>query len=150
MSNDIANILNDLIKTSKDGEEGFILAAQHLLIEQDLKSIILDRTEGCKKAVEVLQKLVVQFAVKPEESGSVLGAVHRGWLNIKSMLTDDDAYAILAECERGEDIAKSNYSKALSHDLPDDIRIVVQHQYEGVLKNHDLIKRLRDKHATKK
>jgi len=33
MSNDIANILNDLIKTSKDGEEGFTVA-QHV-IEQD-------------------------------------------------------------------------------------------------------------------
>jgi len=76
----------------------------------------------------VLQKLVVQFVVKLEESGSVLGAVHRGWLNIKSMLTGDTVYVILAECERGEDVAKANYSKALSHDLPDDIRNVVQQQ----------------------
>ncbi len=53
----------------------------------------------------------------------------------------DDA-AVLAECERGEDVAKSSYQKALEKDLPPDIRAIVQRQYQGVLQHHDTVRSL--------
>ena len=37
------------------------------------------------------------------------GALHRGWVDVKSAVTDHSDHAILAECERGEDAAKKNY-----------------------------------------
>lgn len=51
---------------------------------------------------------------------------------------------MLNECERGEDVAKKSYKQALEKDLPADIRQVVERQYQGVLRNHDQIKALRD------
>ncbi|MBA2629015.1 MAG: PA2169 family four-helix-bundle protein [Rickettsiaceae bacterium] len=149
MSSKVGNILNDLIETSKDGEEGFRKAAE-LVSDKSLKTIFLERAEGCKKAVSVLQKHAALYDTEPKQSGSVSGTIHRGWLNIKSMFSGDSDHAILEECERGEDVAKASYAKALSQELPNDIRTIVEHQNEVLLKNHDLIRDLRDKYNTEK
>jgi uncharacterized protein (TIGR02284 family) len=48
--------------------------------------------------------------------------------------------------ERGEDVAKAKYRKALENaELPEDVRAIVQRQYDGVLRNHDQIRDLRDR-----
>lgn len=49
----------------------------------------------------------------------------------------------------GEDVAKARYSKALEVALPDDIRAIVQRQYDGVMRNHDQIRDLRDRYRAK-
>ena len=56
--------------------------------------------------------------------------------------------AILEECERGEDVAKAHYSKALEAALPEDVRQVVRRQYDGVIRNHDQIRDLRERYRT--
>ena len=61
---------------------------------------------------------------------------------IKSAITGKDDAAVLAECERGEDVAKASYEKALQKELPPSIRVIVQTQYEGVLQNHDRVRTL--------
>ena len=56
----------------------------------------------------------------------------------------------VADCEKGEDVAKKRYQDALEKDLPADVRAVVERQYQGVLQNHDRIRDLRDQHAATK
>ena len=80
----------------------------------------------------------------PADGTTAAGALHRGWLNVKTAITGKSDRAVLEECERGEDVAKLAYQKALAKELPESIRIVVERQYQGVLRNHDLIKGLRD------
>jgi uncharacterized protein (TIGR02284 family) len=48
----------------------------------------------------------------------VSGALHRGWIDINSTIIGKDEAAVLAECERGEDVAKKAYEEALAIDLP--------------------------------
>jgi uncharacterized protein (TIGR02284 family) len=146
MNTEIVNTLNKLIEISKDGEEGFRTAAENVA-DQELKSTLLERAEGCKKAVVELQNHVASSNEKPERSGDILGAVHRGWINIKSMLTTNGEHAILVECERGEEVAKNAYADALKLDLPDDIRSMIKTQYEGALKNYNLVCQLKNKYA---
>jgi uncharacterized protein (TIGR02284 family) len=73
-----------------------------------------------------LQQLVAKYGGKPEMGGSVAGAMHRGWMNLKAAASGRTDLAILEECERGEDVAKARYRKALEDPLPEDIRMVVQ------------------------
>jgi uncharacterized protein (TIGR02284 family) len=91
---------------------------------------------------------VVRLGGTPEDSGTVGGTVHRGWVAVREMLTSDDGndLAVLEECERGEDIALGRYRKALKEALPLDIRSLVERQMVGVQQNHDTIKSLRDDH----
>lgn len=56
---------------------------------------------------------------------------------------------MLNECERGEDAAVARYREALQQNLPHDIHAMVQRQFEGAQRNHDMIKALRDRAETK-
>ncbi len=140
---DVADVLNDLIETSKNGEKGFRTCAEHCR-SSELKSIFERRAEECRIGAQQLQSLVAQGGEKPETGGSVAGAMHRGWVIARGAVALNDDLSMLEECERGEDVAKNSYRKALEKDLPPDIRAVVQRQADGVQRNHDQIKRLRD------
>ena len=141
----ITSILNNLIETSKDGEQGFRTSAESAQ-SADLKQLFMRRAEDCAKGAAELQAIVARLGKEPEDSGSVAGAIHRGWVNVKAAVTKRDDLAILEECERGEDVAKAAYRSALEErDLPADIRAVVQKQYDGVLRNHDEVRNLRDR-----
>ncbi|HEY4317617.1 MAG TPA: PA2169 family four-helix-bundle protein [Herbaspirillum sp.] len=144
-NDDVISVLNDLIQTSKDGEEGFRTCAEDAS-ERDaqLKMMFQERSRSCAAAASELQELVRALGGDPTTHGSVGGSMHRQWLNIKSMITGKDDEAVLNECERGEDAALKSYREALQKDLPANIRMVVERQYQGVLANHDRVKALRD------
>ncbi|NWL76466.1 aldehyde dehydrogenase [Pseudomonas taiwanensis] len=140
---DTVRTLNNLIETSKDGEAGFKVCADDVK-RPDLKQLFMERSRQCGAAAAELQRAVVELGGEPEDSTSVSADLHRRWVDLKSLVTGKDEKAILNECERGEDVAKKQYAEALQTNLPTDIRATVQRQYEGVLRNHDQIKALRD------
>jgi uncharacterized protein (TIGR02284 family) len=70
--------------------------------------------------------------------------MHRGWLAVRGTVALNDDLSMLEESERGEDTARHRYRKALLQDLPLSVLAVVQRQAEGVQRNHDEIKRMRD------
>ena len=135
--------LNKLIETSKDGEYGFRTAAE-CVGNGDTRQLLMRRADECQQAAAELQTLVVKQGGKAEDSGSAVGAMHRGWITVKSKLSSFPDRAILEETEDGEDVAMESYRKALATPLPDDIRGVVERQYEGVKRNHLQIRALRD------
>lgn len=146
MNNDeIISTLNDLIETSKDGEEGFRNCADDVSDPQ-LKTFFSNRAQSCAAAAVELQDLVRAYGGDPETSGGLGGALHRRWVDIKALLTGKDVKAVLQECERGEDFAVSSYRRALERNLPTQIRAVVERQYQGVMQNHDQVRSLRDQY----
>lgn len=146
MDNDeVVSTLNDLIETCKDGEEGFRTCADDIG-EPQLKSFFLNRAQSCAVAARELQQLVRDYGGDPETSSGLGGAIHRRWVDIKSAIMGKDDKAILKECERGEDVAVSSYRNALDKGLPPEVRSVVERQYQGVLKNHDEVRSLRDQY----
>jgi uncharacterized protein (TIGR02284 family) len=149
MADNVASILNDLVETSKDGEQGFNTAAEDTK-NAELRTTFRKHAQECAKSASDLQQLVSRFGGKPEEHGSVSGAVHRGWVNLKAAVADRSDLAILEECERGEDVAKARYTKALEAALPQDVRLVVEHQFHGVMRNHSQIRDLRDQYRAKR
>lgn len=142
-NDDTISLLNGLIETCEDGLEGFKQAAEGAKSEE-LKRTFMQYSQQRAGFVADLQNLVRTLGGDPEESGSTAGALHRGWINIKSAVTGQDDGAILVECERGEDSAKSEYQEAQKQDLPDYIRSTVETQHSAILAAHDNIKMLRD------
>lgn len=148
MDNDeVIATLNDLIETSKDGEEGFLACAEDAS-DPHLKTFFSNRAQRCAAAVIELQDLVRAYGGEPESSGGLGGALHRRWIDIKALVTGKDDKAILNECERGEDVAVANYRRALEKNLPEEVRAVVERQYQGVLQNHDEVRSLRDQYRS--
>jgi uncharacterized protein (TIGR02284 family) len=140
----VIETLNDLLENSRDGELGFKEAAQHSRTA-DLKALLDRRAAHCRAAAEELQAQIARLGGKPDERGTVSGAAHRVWLNIRSLFGGASDETILSECERGEDAAVARYRKALKQNLPADIHALVLRQFEGAQRNHDMIKALRDR-----
>lgn len=137
--------LNALIETCRDGEYGFNECAAHALASQ-LKTLFRERADAYRSAAETLQNVVSRGGVEPDASGSVSGALHRGWVSLRSTLPGDDNVAMLNEAERAEDRALARYRHALSQSLPADIRLMVEHQLLAVRQSHDHICLLRDQY----
>jgi uncharacterized protein (TIGR02284 family) len=137
------SVLNDLIETSKDGEAGFLTCAEDVK-NVELKTLFTTRARECAAAAEELQRMVLSLGGTPEDDTSVAGDLHRRWVDLKALVSGKDEKSILNECERGEDVAKKRYSEALEKELPLHARELVQRQYQGVLRNHDQIKALRN------
>ena len=146
MNNDeVISTLNDLIETCKDGEESYkTCAADAAKRKSDLQAVFGTLQHSCASAAAELQDVVRTAGGKPRTESSVGDAIHRGWVNLKGAIGGHNDEAVLAECERGEDSAKHNYSVALEQELPAQFRAVVERQYQGVLVNHTKIKALRD------
>lgn len=138
---DIFSILNHLIQTCRDGEDGFRMAAEAVKNTQ-LKSMFLDYSEQRAKFANELQLKIARLGGHPKESGSLAAAAHRGWMSLKTTLTGHDEGAIIAECGRGEDAAMQAYEKALSRNMPSDMRELIQRQREQVREAHHRVRAL--------
>jgi uncharacterized protein (TIGR02284 family) len=142
-NDDVISTLNDLLETCRDGEYGFSTSAEHTQTA-DLKSLLTRHAQECRTAGQELQALIRQMGGEADDGGSVSGALHRGWVSVRGVLSGHSDQSMLDECERGEDAAVASYRKALKQDLPPAIRTVVEKQAQGAQKNHDEIKALRD------
>ena len=107
------------------------------------KALFVSRSQAIEAASTHLAAEVRRLGGDPEKGGSVAGAVHRGWIDLKSAVTGKSDEAVLAECERGEDFAVTRYEDALKKDLPPDVRTMVQHQHNGAIANRDAMRALK-------
>jgi uncharacterized protein (TIGR02284 family) len=150
MQNDNAvSVLNNLIETCKDGENGFKSAAEALkspAIKAKFSAYAAERGQMGRD----LQAEVRRLGGDPEKSGSTAGAMHRGWLDLKAVLTGHDDHAIVAEAERGEDVAKTAFEGALKESLPASARALVQEFAAKVRRAHDDVRSIRDQQAVLK
>ena len=130
--------LNGLIETLKDGEQGFRTAAEAVK-DPNLKSLFQQYSRQRGEMTRELQSEVRRLGGDPEKSGSMAGAAHRGWINIKSAVTGNDDSSIIAEAERGEDSAKNMYEEALGQPLPPQTLALVREQSMKVHDAHDRV-----------
>ncbi|MCI3944074.1 chemotaxis protein [Pseudomonas syringae] len=141
------SILNDLIETSIDGKEGFAISAENAKTAS-VKEFFTRRSAAVGAAVSELQQHVQQLGGKPEDSSSMSADLHQAWVKLKTVFTSNDDLAVLEEAERGEDVAKKAYADAIKKSrekgVSSAVIAVIEKQYEGVLKNHDEVKALRN------
>ena len=140
---DVVDVLNDLLETTRDGEYGFRTCAEQVETS-GAKQLFAARSNGCAQAAIELETLIAQYGGKADAGGTVAGALHRGWVQLKGAVGADGELSILESCERGEDSAIAQYRKALKQALPPDVRAVVERQAAGAQKNHDQIRDLRN------
>lgn len=140
---EIIQTLDDLAEISRDGEKGFLAAAKDTH-DATLKSIFQTAAERCANGARELESQIVVMGGTPSRSGSVPGALHRFWTNLKALATARSDKAILEEVERGEDVAESAYQSAMAKPLPPQIRAIVDRQYRGVKQNHARVRELRN------
>ena len=128
----ILTALNDLIDVCRDGAEGYKTAWEHLK-DDAMKGVCSQYAEQRGVFVIELHAEVQRMGQTPEPSGTIRAAAHRGWMNLKSAITNGDAQTILAECHTGDQIAVDTYERVLHQEiLPHNLRDKVQHQYDQI------------------
>lgn len=142
--------LNGLIEAGRDAQRGFDRAARDVRdpeLREPLSRVALQRAQF----VDELQRMVRAFGAYAEDEGSLLGTLHRGWLDAKAVLEDGSVLGVLNECERGEIAARRAYENALRAPLPIEVRDVVQKQYASVRDSLDGLRERIDtlKHAAR-
>lgn len=143
MADSPIDILEKLIETCRDGQNGYRDAAEHIkdpTIRAWFNEQSLTRARFAGELENQVQRL---GKADPTRSGSVSGAVHRRWFDLKEKIAGND-HSVLEEVERGEDVAKHAYQDALQSALPSDVLQIVQQQAESVFAAHDRAKVLRD------
>jgi uncharacterized protein (TIGR02284 family) len=135
--------VNHLIEHLKDGEAGFLAAAEDAL-SPELKDVLMGYATQRAEFAEALQLLVEESGDKAEYTGTLGGAIHRGWINLKAALAKRTDLAILEECETAEDFTIAAYNKAQEGGLLEITESLVEEQATHIRQAHDEIKRLRD------
>lgn len=141
----IAETLNDLIETSKDGEYGFDTCAGQAR-DAALRRLFEVRAIECRQAAGELQDMLRREGGAPDDAGTVAGALHRGWVALLGSVPGDSDLRMLEEAVRGEATALDHYQRAVQRaDLPLHVRPVLERQLDGVQRNLDQLKALRDR-----
>lgn len=141
-SDEVIIIMNNLIELNRDGQNGFQEAAAKLSAPR-LKAFCQAQSLNRAKFVGELQSEVRSLGEEPDNKGSVVGALHRGWIDLKVALGGGD-HAILVATEAGEDHALRTYQKALDQTLPAALRECLVLQQKSVKLAHDEVRALRD------
>jgi uncharacterized protein (TIGR02284 family) len=137
-------VLNSLIRVGRDAEQGYLTAADGVA-EPELVQLFADYALQRARFVAELQERVRALRADPENIGSVAGDVHEIAMGLKTAIEASEAHGILAECERGEDVAVKAYRTALGErDIDKQTREIIQRQYEFVQAAHDRVRQLRD------
>jgi uncharacterized protein (TIGR02284 family) len=146
-SDNAVRALNALLPICRDSEQGFQLAAMDVT-DPELARIFAEYSAQRAKFAHELEERVKLLRAEPVKGGNPVAAAHRVWLDLQAALVADQIHSVLAEIERGEDIAVKTYIAALEdRDLDDDTRRLIQRHYEQVQAAHDRVRQLRDSAA---
>jgi uncharacterized protein (TIGR02284 family) len=123
-----------------DGERGYRTAAQHVR-NPHLRTVFEEYAQQRSGFVRELRGEVERLSGPEAVSGPLKPAAYRGWINVKSALSDSDGHAIIAACEAGEEAASAAYESALETDLLGDSQGLVTHQLRKI---QDALQHLRN------
>jgi uncharacterized protein (TIGR02284 family) len=139
---DAREALNSLIEVCRDGQYGFEQAAKGV-DDAALRAELIQYSMQRRDFAAALRQVLREQGEEPDDSGSVSGALHRGWINVRQAIAKSDKTAVLSECERGEDAAVSAYRDAMARPVPGGIDDLVEMQYASIRRVHDRIRDLR-------
>lgn len=152
--------LNRLLRLSRDSEHGFIAAAENVR-NLGLKAILKSHAQERADFSTALSDEIRRLGGAPSPLGNTLGAVHRGWIGIKTALTLGESnveQVALNESLRGERLALRMYQQAQERQLDPQAKALVTSQQEQIqqsiahleqlagARNERLVVRMFDKH----
>ena len=128
--------LDDLITTTIDSINGFEESAENAP-DGRFAAFFRDMARDRREVVSQLQAQSRSLGGSPTEQGSMAGALHRRWEDLRAALGGGDK-AVIQEVERGEDYLKEEYERALADtNISAETRAVISRCFESVRRGHD-------------
>jgi uncharacterized protein (TIGR02284 family) len=135
--------LNALAQVVRDGEVGYRNAADGVQDEQ-LRLAFEACAQDRHAMLDDLCDAIRSKGAEPNLDAPVTAAMYRGWFNADDSLNPDDPYAMLVECEVGEDLTRKRLSEALEQEMPHEIKPLIERQIQRARLTHDRIRGLRE------
>lgn len=107
---ELQNVLTRYI----DSYDGYNQAAA-VVESPTLAAAFLEIAARRQVIVERVASLIIKQGEKVDIDGSPEAAVHRWWIRIRAMMTDEEFKAVLAECVRGEKELARTIQDVLDH-----------------------------------
>lgn len=133
-------LLLEVIKTLQDGQKGFAEVGEHLKDATLKRYFLAESLHRANFRAELENELHREGVADVKESGSVAGAIHRAWVDIKAKLGGGD-HTLLETANEGEKAALDTYKDALEQDLPLPVRKMLSDQQAHVANSHEFISR---------
>ena len=129
VSKEVMQGLNTLLARSRDAEKGYIEVSNHIN-EPRLRKWLLEYSDQHKQFSAELASEIRALAGDPDDGTSILGELHRAWIDLKGTASDNEPIAMLEECERGEQQAYDDYQELLNDhtDMLASTRALLQQQ----------------------
>lgn len=145
---DMEKVLLSVVESLADSQKGFADIGEHLQDAQLKRYFLAESLKRANFRAELENELHRAGMADVKETGSVSGALHRTWGDLKAKLGGGD-HTLLETAEQGEDVAKKAYKDALEQELPLPIRQLLSEQQAHVMTSHDYVKAHRDALAAK-
>lgn len=137
------DVLNGLIETTLDSAHGYRGAAE-ATGSAEFRDMFATRAERRLELVRQLQQEVRTFGAEPEDDQSAMGKAHNKFTELKGAVTGNSDKSVVDEVERGEDVIKARFEKALrDDDLPTPVRNLLNQAYGSIKADHDEISRIK-------
>jgi uncharacterized protein (TIGR02284 family) len=133
------DVLHHLIEVCEDGERGFRAAADHVS-DPGLKSLFTELSEERAQFAADLVPHLQRLGGRTDLDGTSAGALHRGWIGLKSLVPGHHDHTIVTEAERGEHAALGAYEEALNGMLPPTVTSLVEGQRDAMQKANERIR----------
>jgi uncharacterized protein (TIGR02284 family) len=147
MNSDIKEIeekINSIIQKNEDAVLGYMKAAENakgIGLQSYFSNKVLERNNF----IASLKSAAPALNLRNDTDGSVTGALHRTWMDIKAAFSSDDDEAMLEEAIRGDKAAIEEYNEILSDThLPIAVGTLIRQQITWIKEDLQKIKSLED------
>ncbi|TXD48206.1 ferritin-like domain-containing protein [Polaribacter sp. IC073] len=131
---EVGEKLNALLEKTYDAEKGFTKAAE-IVKNESLKKYFTQKATERNTFGQDLKKEISSFNQGIDKGGSLVGTVHRAWMDVKSLFSLDDVESMLEEAIRGEKASIEEYDDVLKEiDLPSSTKDVLAVQ-KNIIEN---------------
>lgn len=97
-----------------DSYDGYNQAAA-VMDSSTLEAAFLEIAARRKVIVKRVSAMIINQGEKADTDGSPEAAMHRWWIRVRAMMTDEEFKAVLAECVRGEKELARTIQDVLDH-----------------------------------
>ena len=140
---EVGNKLNDLLEKTYDAEKGFKKAAENVN-HSSLKNYFNQKAQQRYDFGHELKTEIKSFGQEVDKGGSITGSLHRTWMDIKSLVGDNEE-SMLEEAIRGEEASIKEYNEVLSEtSLPPSTQTVLTQQKNKIVSGLSNIRTLED------
>ena len=133
------DVLHHLIDVCENGALGFTTAADHVKNPQ-LKTLFKEFSAERARFAEELMPHLQRLGGRADRGGTSAGTLHRGLMELGSLVPGNHDHHLVIEAKRGEQLAIDAYNEALGRMLPPTVISLVEKQRDTMISDDERIR----------